>query len=227
MHPVRLGDGRGECSVCAQSAGGSSSTEPTVRGILLWKPLLLLAVVLTLTCTTAPLTVAGPAPRPALPPGTAITALTAAPPRLDSTPVRLVIPRISVDTAIEARGLDQQRNLATPSNSREVAWFNQGPPPGQAGNAIINGHVNWWTGSAVFARLGELRVGDAVMVIRQDGTRVSFTVSGSRNLAATARDASLFAPASTATLTLITCSGPWDLRLGSDTERLLVSASLV
>ena len=200
-----------------------------MRGALLWKPLLVLACLLTLTCTTATLQAAGPVSQPAQPLGTAMTALpalTAPPLHPDLTPVRLVIPRISVDAVIEARGLDPQRNLATPSNSNEVAWFNQGPPPGQAGNAIINGHVNWWTGTAVFARLAELRPGDAVIVIRQDGTRASFTVSGARNLAATAREASLFAPAPTPTLTLITCSGPWDLRLGSDTERLLVSATL-
>jgi sortase A len=131
-----------------------------------------------------------------------------------------------VDAAIEARGLDSQRNLATPANAMEVAWFNLGPRPGMVGNAIINGHVNWWTGSAVFARLGELRAGDALTVVRQDGSRVNYRVSGRKTLAATARDASLFAPSTASTLTLITCTGPWDFRLGSDTDRLLVSATL-
>jgi sortase (surface protein transpeptidase) len=141
-------------------------------------------------------------------------------------PVRLVIPRIGVDAAIEGRGLDTQRNLATPLDYREVAWFNQGPQPGTVGNAIINGHVNWWTGSAVFARLGELRPGDTVTVVRHDGSSAAFKVSERKTLAAAARDASLFAPSPTSTLTLITCSGPWDFRRGSDTDRLLVSATL-
>jgi sortase (surface protein transpeptidase) len=180
-----------------------------------------------LTCSAAPLAAVKAAPQPAQSAAAAIATITATPPRADPTPVRLLIPRITVDTAVEARGLDSQRNLATPLDSREVAWFNQGPVPGMAGNAILNGHVNWWTGSAVFARLGELRPGDAVIVVRVDGSRASFQVNGSRTLAATARDASLFAPAATPTLTLITCTGPWDLRLGSDTERLLVSATLV
>ncbi len=108
----------------------------------------------------------------------------------------------------------------------EVAWFNQGPRPGMLGNAILNGHVNWWTGSAVFARLGELGRSDAVTVVRQDGSRVTYRVSERKTLAATARVASLFAPSTTSTLTLITCTGPWDFRLGSDTDRLLVSATL-
>jgi len=144
----------------------------------------------------------------------------------DLSPSRLLIPGIEVDAAIEARGLDSSRNLATPIDFHDVAWFNQGPLPGQPGNALLNGHVDWWTGSAVFARLAELRPGDAVVVVRADGTRASFKVTGRRILAATARDATLFAPADAAKLTLITCSGWWDPLLGGTTERLLVSAAL-
>jgi len=100
------------------------------------------------------------------------------------------------------------------------------PPPGQPGTALINGHVDWWTGDAVFTRLAELRAGDPVIVVRADGTRSSFTVTGTRILAATARDASLFAPGAAAKLTLITCAGWWNPRLGSDSRRLLVTAAL-
>jgi LPXTG-site transpeptidase (sortase) family protein len=156
----------------------------------------------------------------------AIGELTPAPPLPDTAPLRLLIPRISIDAAVEARGLDAQRNLATPTDFNAVAWFNQGPPPGQPGNAIVNGHVNWWTGSAVFTRLGDLRPGDAVTVIRRDGNPVHFTVTRLRVLGATARDATLFAASEASTLTLITCTGPWDALLGTDAQRLLVTAAL-
>ncbi len=168
----------------------------------------------------------GAHPKAAHPPLAAVAEHSVPPRVADTAPVRLLIPGIAVDAVVEARGLDGQRNLETPRDSHEVAWYDQGPRPGQPGNSIINGHVNWWTGSAVFARLGELRPGDEVVVIRQDGSRASFKVSSRRILAATARDASLFAPSTASTLTLITCAGPWDLRSGSDTERLLVSATL-
>jgi LPXTG-site transpeptidase (sortase) family protein len=177
----------------------------------------------TLSTTSSPFR-AGANPPPAT--ADAIGELTPAPPLPDASPLRLLIPRISVDASIEARGLDAQRNLATPGDVKNVAWFNQGPPPGQPGNAVINGHVNWWTGSAVFTRLGELRPGDRVTVLRRDGNPVTFRVSGLRTLAATARDASLFAANPASTLTLITCSGPWDSALGTDAQRLLVTAAL-
>jgi LPXTG-site transpeptidase (sortase) family protein len=145
----------------------------------------------------------------------------------DPRPSRLLIDRISVDAKIEGRGLDAGRNLAAPDDYRDVAWYNLGPAPGQAGNAIINGHVNWWTGSAVFTRLESLRPGDEVVIVRADDKRLTFKVTSSTIVVAGARVASLFAPSTEATLTLITCTGAWDKSKQSDTHRLLVSAVLV
>jgi sortase (surface protein transpeptidase) len=142
-------------------------------------------------------------------------------------PVRLLIPTIGVDANIEARGLDAGRNMLTPRDFHDVAWYNLGPRPGQPGNALINGHVDWWTGSAVFGRLSRIRAGDLVIVVRADGSRLTFKVVGRQTVAANARVASLFTPRRLATLTLITCSGAWDPQILSATQRLLVSAVLV
>jgi LPXTG-site transpeptidase (sortase) family protein len=144
----------------------------------------------------------------------------------DLSPSRLLIPRIRVDARVESRGLDAYRNMLTPKDFHDVAWFNQGPMPGQPGNALLNGHVDWWTGSAVFTRLAELQPGDKVIVIRGDGTRLTFKVTGRQTVAAGARVASLFARSKVATLTLITCAGVWDPRILGTTNRLLVSAVL-
>jgi len=141
-------------------------------------------------------------------------------------PARLLIPRIGVNATIEARGLDANRNMQVPKDFHDVAWYDLGPTPGEPGNALMNGHVNWWTGSAVFTRLSELRAGDKVVVVRRDGTSLSFKVTARRIVLANARIASLFAPSPVATLTLITCTGAWDSRNMSDTHRLLVSAVL-
>ncbi len=142
------------------------------------------------------------------------------------TPVRLVIPTIHLDARIEARGLDSRRNLDTARDFHDVAWYDLGPAPGQPGNAVMNGHVNWWTGNAVFTYLSRVRVGDRIQVVRADGTSVWFRITGKRVVTANARIASLFAPGPVATLTLITCTGAWDALTQSDTHRLLVSATL-
>lgn len=145
---------------------------------------------------------------------------------LDSTPVRLEIPSIDVDAAVEARGLDSKRNIATPKDYRDVAWYSLGPRPGEPGNAVINGHVSWWTGDAVFTHLARLRTGDSVRVVRADGRVVTFNVTGKQVVDANARIASLFAPSTQSTLTLITCQGVWNPLTQSTNQRLLVSAAL-
>lgn len=145
---------------------------------------------------------------------------------VDPTPVRLLIPAINLDAKIEARGLDSKRSLDTPKDFHDVAWYKLGPRPGDAGNAVMNGHVNWWTGDAVFTHLSRLRAGDEVRVVRADGGVVVFKVTGKSTVDANARVASLFAPSAHATLTLITCTGIWNVLTQSDTQRLLVSAAL-
>lgn len=145
---------------------------------------------------------------------------------VDPTPVRLVIASIGVDAAIERRGLDPNRNLATPADYRDVAWYDRGPRPGESGDAILNGHVDWWTGDAVFTHLGRLHAGDPITVVRADGTSVGFKVSSLRTVDANARLGSLFTTSGPATLTLITCTGVWNPATQSDTQRLLVTAQL-
>jgi LPXTG-site transpeptidase (sortase) family protein len=151
----------------------------------------------------------------------------AAQPAADPFPARLVISKIGVNAKIEARGLDSGRNMLTPKDFHDVAWYNLGPAPGAPGNALLNGHVDWWTGAAVFTRLSELRAGDKVTIVQADGTRLTFKVTGRRIVTAGSRVASLFAPSKVSSLTLITCTGPWDPSILSDTHRLLVSAVLV
>ena len=146
---------------------------------------------------------------------------------LNATPVRLVIPSIHVNANIEARGLDSRRNLDTASDPNDVAWYDLGPVPGQAGNAIMNGHVDWWTGDAVFTKLGAVRLGQTVSVVRADGRVLTFRIALLQRVGAGARLASLFAHSDHATLTLITCAGVWNPITFSNTQRLLVTATLV
>lgn len=147
-------------------------------------------------------------------------------PNLDRSPKRLIIPAIGVDAKVESRGLDSHRNMDTPADFHDVAWYNRGPKPGEPGNALINGHVNWWTGDAVFTHLSRLRAGDEIRVVRGDGISLVFKVTGTQTVDANARVASLFAASDRPTLTLITCTGIWNPLTQSDTQRLLVSATI-
>jgi hypothetical protein len=143
-------------------------------------------------------------------------------------PVRLLIPSLRVAANIETVGLDRQGDVATPSRPADVAWFAGSALPGQPGNALIDGHLDWWSsGPAVFWNLNRLHRGDRIVVLRRDGHALEFRVTGVVRLPQGARVPSLFATEGPATLSLVTCAGAWDAVHHTYKERLAVTAQLV
>ena len=151
----------------------------------------------------------------------------AAQPATVPRPSRLSIPRLGIRATVERLGLDKQGNLAAPSALKNVAWYADGPAPGEPGGAIITGHLGVRPGQAVFWDLGKLRRGDSIVVTRGDGTRVTFIVDGARTYARTAKVPALFSTNGTSELWLITCSGQWDYGRSTYDDRLVVHARVV
>jgi len=141
-------------------------------------------------------------------------------------PTRLLIPAIGVDAAVEPVGLDAAGRMASPSVPANVGWYRTGVAPGDAGNALLDGHLDWTSGPAVFWHLGSLRVGDPISIVRADGSRVQFVVDSSSLLAYNAYDDALFTAIGPPSMSLITCAGAWDQQRGTYLQRLLVHASL-
>lgn len=147
------------------------------------------------------------------------------------TPVRIIIPKIGVDTKIQAVGKGKSGNMAVPSGLRqyhEAGWYRLGPKPGEVGNAVIAGHYN--TGAfglpAVFWKLNELVPGDEIFVASEDGT-LRFVVGAVEEYhPETTPIERVFGAADTPRLNLITCSGEWDSGAGEYTHRRVVYAAL-
>ncbi|MFI5837695.1 class F sortase [Micromonospora sp. NPDC051300] len=145
-----------------------------------------------------------------------------------STPVRIAIPRIGVDADVVAVATDDNGALEVPPLERpEVAgWYRPGPAPGQAGNAVLVGHVDSQRGPAVFFDLGRLRPGDTVRVVRADGRTAAFTVDG---VGAYPKDRfpteRVYGGGAAARLRLITCGGRFDPRTGSYPDNIVVFAT--
>lgn len=166
---------------------------------------------------------AGPSPVSSDPTSAAARALLApAPP-----PATLVIPALHVRAAVETVGTDAQGRMAAPSQPDRVAWFDQGPAPGDAGDALIDGHLDWTSGPAVFWLLGRLRAGDEVDVLRTDGSQARFQVDATSTVRYDARMEQLFARTGPPAISLITCTGSWDRQRGTYLDRLLVHATLI
>jgi hypothetical protein len=142
-------------------------------------------------------------------------------------PVRLLIPAIGVATPLLRLGLEADGSMAVPADFGRAGWFAGGPAPGQVGPAVIAGHVDSRTGSAVFYRLRELRPGQVVLVERADRTRLRFVVSQARSYPkAEFPTGAVFGPVGSPELRLITCAGDFDRARGSYRDNLVVFAHL-
>lgn len=140
---------------------------------------------------------------------------------------RLLIAGIGVDAAIEPVGLDGAGNMAAPSGPQRVGWYRFGPRPGTAGDAVLDGHLDWTSGPAVFWDLHRLVAGDSIVVAPLDGSPISFRVTSVRMYSATDRPPpGLFAAGGPPRLSLITCAGAWDATRGMYAHRLVVDAVL-
>ncbi len=145
-----------------------------------------------------------------------------------SAPVRLEIPRIGLDTSPGRSGTTASGSLAAPDDFARATWFEPGASPGEAGPAVILGHVDSTSGPAVFFRLGELSAGDEVRVTRADGRTAHFVVDRTESVDKTRFPTDrVFADDGTARLRLITCGGTFDPARGRYLANVIVYATLV
>jgi sortase (surface protein transpeptidase) len=140
-------------------------------------------------------------------------------------PVRLRIPAIGVDARLEQLGLDPSGAVQPPSAWQEAGWYTGSARPGQAGPAVLLGHVDSRSGPAVFYRLAALRPGDRVEVSRADGSAATFRVTGRQQVAKSRFPTDLvYGPTLEPSLRLVTCGGNFDTRSGHYRDNVIVSA---
>jgi sortase (surface protein transpeptidase) len=139
---------------------------------------------------------------------------------------RLTIASIDVDAIARRVGLTAGGAMDVTPNIWDVGVFDGGVQPGHPGSAVIEGHLDWTTGPAVFWNLHRLGMGDEVDYADADGTEHRFAVSRVRNIPwNSAIPDDLFATSGTPTLTMITCSGTWISSAHSYSTRLLLTAT--
>lgn len=138
-----------------------------------------------------------------------------------SMPVRLVIPKIKVDTTIVNMGLTTSGNLEAPNTNEAAGWYKDGPRPGNEGSAVIDGHFGVG-GRAVFTDLNKLQKGDTLSVIDDKGQTASFVVRETRAYDQNSQPNEVFNSTMGAHLNLITCDGAWQAGQRTYSQRLVV-----
>jgi hypothetical protein len=142
-------------------------------------------------------------------------------------PQWLVVPAIGVEVALIPLGVADDGSMEVPTDADDAGWYVGGPRPGETGPAVIAGHVDSLTGSAVFSRLGELVVGDEVAVLRADGSQAVFTVTGVVQVPKDAFPTDVvFGPTTGEELRLVTCGGAFDRASGHYRDNVVVTTRL-
>ena len=126
-------------------------------------------------------------------------------------PVRLVAPALGVDAAVDQVGVDDDGQMAIPEDVDRIGWYRFGPAPGEAGSAVVAGHVDdAEQGLGILARLGTADVGDEVQVTDAAGTTTRWRVVSRELITKQALPLDqLFRRDGPPRLTLITCGGPF------------------
>lgn len=129
-----------------------------------------------------------------------------------STPVRLRISAIGVDTPVMPLGLEQDGTVQVPpiEEDDQAGWYRYSPAPGQVGPSVILGHVTVGDyGDGVFRRLPQLRRGDRITARLENGEAAVFTVREVRTVAkADFPTEDVYGNTDRPELRLITCGGP-------------------
>ena len=140
------------------------------------------------------------------------------------TPLRLKIPAIHVDAAIEQVGLLPNGEMDVPKGPSNVAWFKLGPHPGDPGSAVIAGHYGVWKNgeSTVFNDLKKLHPGDNLFVEDSKGSTISFVVRESRSYDPSASALDVFSSNDGKShLNFVTCED-WDKVSEKYSKRLVI-----
>lgn len=146
-----------------------------------------------------------------------------------SAPSQIVIPTIGVDASVMKVGTNPDGTVEVPplDQAQLAGWYEPGASPGEVGNAVIVGHVDSAElGPAVFFSLGELRPGDTVGVVREDGEQVNFTVESVKSYPKTDFPTELvYGSTDQIGLRVVTCGGTFDEAAGSYPDNIVVFAT--
>lgn len=174
----------------------------------------------------ADLVEAAPAPTTSTtePPATTLPATvptTTAPPPVE--PRRLQIPSIGVDAAVAPVGLEADGDMEIPP-AAQVGWYHLGPRPGDAGSAVLAGHVDLNGQRGAFFDLRAVAVGAEVVVVG-DGVTRRFVVTEREQVPKDQVDLTrYFTHEGPDRITLITCGGVFDSGGGRYTDNIIITA---
>ena len=181
---------------------------------------------MSLPTVPPPAAAAAPAPPTSAVPAVPTRDAAPTPPAAVPPPVRLSVPDLGVDTAVDPVGVGADGQMTVPAEVDRVGWYRFGPVPGAEGSAVLAGHVDSWDqGLGALAPLRGAEVDDEVLVTDAAGTTTRWRVASRELLEKEALPLdTLFARDGAPRLVLVTCGGPYLPDLRSYRDNVVVVA---
>jgi len=143
-------------------------------------------------------------------------------------PVRLRVPSLGIDARVGRVGQAADGTVQVPGRWEDVGWFDGAARPGDAGPAVLLGHVDSRSGPAVFLRLPEARPGTVIEVTGAEGATRRFRIRQVRQYPKVRFPTeAVYLPVLRPQLRLVTCGGSFDSSTGHYRDNVVVSADLV
>lgn len=138
-----------------------------------------------------------------------------------------------VDAVIERLDIPESGVMPDPTGPWVVSWYEDLPAPGEGGNVVMSGHVDYWEiGPAVFWPLETLDDGDVIQVYGENDEIFEYEFEWMRDYAIAELDEAgiqeIVGPTDDESLTIITCAtGTWDPVALEYTSRRVLRATLI
>jgi len=141
-------------------------------------------------------------------------------------PTQIEIPSIKVNARIESVGITKDNVMEAPVGPSNVGWYSLGFIPGSNGSSVMSGHFGWKNNEpAVFDNLYKIKKGDEIFIKNSNEKIVVFIVKETKVYNLNADTTNIFiSDDGLSHLNLITCSGIWDSKLKTHSDRLVVFA---
>ena len=147
---------------------------------------------------------------------------------------QLLIPQASLYASIVKVGQTWDGKLGAPDNPEVIGWYREGPRPGDFGNVLLTGHLDYrdvygTVGQGVCYRLRDVVIGGQIYV-RDAERNLVYVYQVEERATVDPRDVSAnryLSQGPGALLTLITCSGIFDEDDNDYSQRLVLVGRLL
>lgn len=145
-------------------------------------------------------------------------------------PRALYIPKLKIAARLMPMGVNKDNSLQSPKNIFDAGWYNQSASPKRGGAVVVDAHASGPTREGLFAYLDTLAAGDIVTIETGDRMKFNYRVVAKETVDRNAVDMQkLMLPNGNAIqgANFITCSGKWQQKDATYSQRTIVYTELV